>query len=84
MLIPKPVGRMILVITVAWALILSESFLFFYIIRPTAPNIHLSLMSEAIKVSSVASLAILWVAVLYGLERFLFRPLAPSREPASS
>lgn len=73
-----------LVITVAWALILSESFLFFFIIRPTGPNIHLKVTAEILKVSSVASLAVLWVVVLYGLERFLFRPLAADSEPASS
>lgn len=71
---------MMLVITVAWMLILSESFLFFFVIRPTAPNIHESVSSAILKVGSVALLAVVWVVVLYGLERLLFRPFGHSAE----
>jgi hypothetical protein len=67
------IGRMMVVITVAWFLILSESYLFFFVIRPTAPNIHLSLISAVLKVGSVAFLAVLWVVVLFVLEYRFFR-----------
>ena len=69
----RPLAKMMAVITVAWALILSESYLFFFVIRPTAPNIHLSITSEILKVGSVGLLAVFWVVVLYVMERRLFR-----------
>ena len=64
---------MMLAITVAWLLILSESYVFFLVIRPTAPNIHVSVFSEVLKVGSLVILAVLWVVVLFALEYFLFR-----------
>jgi hypothetical protein len=64
---------MMLVITAAWLLILSEAYLFFFVIRPTAPNIHESIVSAVLKIGSVALLAVLWVVVLFALEYFLFR-----------
>ncbi len=72
-MISSPVAKMMVVITVAWLLILSESYLFFDVIRPTAPNIHESILSLLLKVPSVAMLAVIWVAVLYVLEVRLFR-----------
>jgi hypothetical protein len=65
--------RMMFVITIAWFLILSESYVFFLVIRPTAPNIHEGVFSEVLKIGSVAMLAVLWVVVLFALERSLFR-----------
>jgi hypothetical protein len=64
---------MMLVITVAWLLILSESYIFLLVIRPTAPNIHESVVSAALKIGSIAMLAVLWVVVLFALEYLLFR-----------
>ncbi|MDA4136355.1 MAG: hypothetical protein OK449_05065 [Thaumarchaeota archaeon] len=72
-MIGRSVGRMMLVITVAWLLILSESYVFFFVIRPTAPNIHESVISAVLKISSFGALAVLWVVVLFSLEYFLFR-----------
>lgn len=69
----KPVQKLLVIITVAWLLILSESYAFFYIIRPTAPNIHESVFSAALKIGSVGSLIVIWVAVLFSLEYFFFR-----------
>ena len=65
--------RMMFVITVAWFLILSESYLFFFVIRPSLPNIHESIGSSVLKIGSIAVLALLWVVVLFALEYFLFR-----------
>jgi hypothetical protein len=65
--------RMMCVITVAWFLILSESYIFFFVVRPTLPNIHESVVSSVLKISSIAVLALLWVVVLFALEYFLFR-----------
>jgi hypothetical protein len=65
--------RMMFVITVAWFLILSESYLFFFVIRPSLPNIHESIVSSVLKIGSIAVLALLWVVVLFALEYFLFR-----------
>jgi len=62
-----------IVITAAWLLILSESYLFFFVIRPTAPNIHESIISATLKISFIAMLAVLWVGVLFALEYLLFR-----------
>jgi hypothetical protein len=64
---------MMFVITVAWFLILSESYLFFFVIRPSLPNIHESIVSSVLKIGSIAVLALLWVVVLFALEYFLFR-----------
>jgi hypothetical protein len=71
-LISTPIRKMMVVITVAWALILSESYLFFSLIRPTAPNIHESIVSEVLKIGSIAMLAVLWIVVLFALEYLLF------------
>ena len=65
--------RIMFVITAAWILILSESYFFFFVIRPTAPNIHQSIVSAVLKIGSIAMLAVLWVVVLFALEYFLFR-----------
>jgi len=72
-LIGRSVMRMMFVITVAWFLILSESYLFFFVIRPSLPNIHESIVSSVLKIGSIAVLALLWVVVLFALEYFLFR-----------
>lgn len=72
-MITGSIPRMMLVITAAWLLILSEAYLFFFVIRPTAPNIHESIVSAVLKIGSVALLAVLWVVVLFALEYFLFR-----------
>jgi hypothetical protein len=71
-MISSSATRMMAVITAAWFLILGESYLFFFVIRPTLPNIHENITSAVVKIGSVAMLGVLWVVVLFALETLLF------------
>jgi len=52
-------------VTVTWVLLLGETFLFFGVIRPLAPNIHESISSAALKVGAIVGLIVLWGVVMF-------------------
>jgi hypothetical protein len=75
-----------LIITVVWILIMGESYLLFFVIRPTGPNIHGSVSSALLKISSTIVLGVIWVAVMFALENFLFRrtPVGGSKKSSGT
>lgn len=60
---------MLLVITASWLLILGETYVFFVVVRPLGPAIHLVgwVPSTILKIGLTAGLGILWVAVMFGI-----------------
>ncbi len=64
----KNVYGLMLIVTVAWLLILAESYLFIAVIRPLGPPIHSFVPSSALKVILTAGLAVLWVTVMFALD----------------
>lgn len=72
-IVSKQLGRLMVLMVVAWGLILTEGSIFFFVIRPTLPNIHKNFVSSVLKISSVGLFAIVWVAVLFSLEYLFFR-----------
>lgn len=60
---------LMLIMTVAWLLILAESYVFVAVIRPLGPSIHFwFLPSTLTKISLTAGLGVLWVAVMFSLD----------------
>ena len=63
---------LMLIVTVAWFLILAESYLFIAVIRPLGPPIHAGFLpSTVLKAILTGGLAALWVAVMFTLD-FLY------------
>jgi hypothetical protein len=67
----KNVYGLMLIVTVAWLLILGESYLFIAVIRPLGPPIHSFVPSSVLKIILTVGLAVLWVAVMFALD-FLY------------
>jgi len=73
-----------LMVTATWGLLLAETFVFFGVIRPLAPNIHDSVFSAALKVGAVLGLLVVWGVVMFLLRtsyarRVGRRPSAPAQ-----
>jgi hypothetical protein len=66
-------SRLTLIVTATWGLLLGESYFFFGIIRPLAPNIHESIFSAGLKVTATVALIIVWALVMFVLERYYVR-----------
>ena len=64
---------LMVIVTVAWLLILVESYLFFAVIRPLGPAIHLYGPSSVVKILLTAGLAAIWVAVMFALDSLYAR-----------
>ena len=66
---------LMLIVTVAWLLILAESYLFIAVIRPLGPPIRAGFLpSTVLKAILTGGLAALWVAVMFTLD-FLYTRL---------
>jgi hypothetical protein len=60
---------LMLIVTVAWLLILAESYVFIAVIRPLGPPIRAGFLpSTALKGILTGGLAALWVAVMFALD----------------
>ena len=74
---------LILMVTATWVLLLAETFMFFGVIRPLAPNIHESASSAALKVGAIIGLLVVWGVAMFFLRTSYVRRVArPSRAPA--
>ena len=63
---------LMLIVTVAWLLILAESYLFIAVIRPLGPDIHIGPVPSTItKILLTGGLGVLWVGVMFTLD-FLY------------
>ena len=64
----KRIYGLLVIVTVAWLLILGESYFFIVIVRPLGPPLHLAdLPSTVLKVLITAGLGILWVGVMFAM-----------------
>lgn len=72
-----------LIMTVAWLLILAESYVFIAVIRPLGPPIHPSYVpSSLLKLILTAGLGVLWVAVMFAFD-WLYSRWKRTPTPAS-
>ena len=65
-------------VTATWVLLLAETFVFFGVIRPLAPNIHESMFSSVLKVGAIVGLLLVW-----GVAMFFMRTAYVRRAHAS-
>jgi hypothetical protein len=79
----RAVPALMLMVTATWALLLAETFLFFAVVRPLAPNIHESDFSAGLKIGAVVGLLAVWGIAMFLLERlYVRRVVLASAEPA--
>jgi hypothetical protein len=79
----KSIYGLLVIVTVAWLLILGESYLFIVVVRPLGPPLHVAdLPSTALKVLITAGLGMLWVGVMFAMDslhtRFTKTPTSAS------
>ncbi len=68
-----------LMVTATWVLLLGETFVFFGVIRPLAPNIHESMTSSVLKVGAIIGLLVVWgVAMFFMRTAYVRRAQHPS------
>ncbi|MDA4136576.1 MAG: hypothetical protein OK449_06240 [Thaumarchaeota archaeon] len=72
-MIGKNIYGLILIVTIAWLLILVESYVFIVVIRPLGPPIHSPVPSSVLKVVLTAGLGGLWVGVMFALDALYSR-----------
>jgi len=70
-------SKLFLIVSLTWVLLLGETFLFFEVIRPLAPNIHESVFSASLKVTATILLFVLWAAAMFAMERYYVRSTRP-------
>ena len=76
---------LMLMVTVTWVLLLAETFIFFGVIRPLAPNIHESTLSAVLKVGAIIGLLVVWGVAMFFLRTSYARRVAhPSPGPAKA
>jgi hypothetical protein len=77
------ISGLAMMITATWLLLLAETFIFFGVIRPLAPNIHESVTSAILKIGAIIFIFVVWVVVMFVLRSFYVRRVAlPSGPPA--
>ncbi len=65
----KSIYGLVVIVTVAWLLILGESYFFIFVVRPLGPPLHLAdLPSYVLKVVLTAGLGVLWVGVMFVMD----------------
>ncbi len=77
-----------MIVVVAWLLIIGESYIFFAVIRPLGPALHVGLrykfLSSLLKILGTLGLAVGWVAVMLALRDALVRAKFPRKTPSAS
>ena len=79
----KSIYGLLVIVTVAWLLILGESYFFIVVVRPLGPPLHVAdLPSTVLKVLFTAGLGVLWVGVMFAMDslhtRFTKTPTSSS------
>ncbi|MDA4134661.1 MAG: hypothetical protein OK441_03725 [Thaumarchaeota archaeon] len=79
----KSIYGLLVIATVAWLLIIGESYFFIAVVRPLGPPLHLAdLPSTVLKVLITAGLGFLWVGVMFVMDslhsRFTKTPTSAS------
>jgi len=66
--------RLLGVVTVAWLLIIGETYFFVAVVRPLGPGIHLGDLPSAVaKVILTAGLGVVWVVVMFVMDSLYTR-----------
>jgi len=79
----KSLYGLVVIVSVAWLLIIGESYFFIVVVRPLGPNIHSGFIPSSVtKVLLTAGLGVLWVAVMFVLDslhsKFMRTPTSAS------
>ena len=73
---------------VAWLLIIGESYVFFAVIRPLGPPLHiafrLSILSSVLKILGTIGLIAGWIVAMLALREILIRSKLARKIPISS
>jgi hypothetical protein len=84
----KTVYSLMIMIIVAWLLIIVESYIFFGVIRPLGPALHVGLrlmfLSSLLKIVGTAGLGLGWVGAMLALRAVLVRSKLTRKTPTSS
>jgi hypothetical protein len=84
----RSVSALFIMCVVAWLLIVGESYVFFAVIRPLGPPLHigfrLSFLSSVLKILGTAGLIVGWIAAMLALRAFLFQFKLARKIPISS
>jgi len=63
------------IVTVAWLLVVGESYFFIAVVRPLGPTIHAGFIPSSVaKIILTAGLGLLWVGVMFVLDTLYTRP----------
>lgn len=61
--------RLMGLIAIAWLLILGETYVFIFVIRPLGPQLHVGDVPSAVtKITLTAGLGVLWVVVMLAMD----------------
>ena len=70
----RSIYGLLVIVTVAWLLILGETYFFIAVVRPLGPPLHLAdLPSTILKITLTAGLAVLWVGVMFVMDSLYTR-----------
>ena len=84
----KTSNALMILIVIAWLLIIGESYIFFAVIRPLGPALHigfrLSFLSSILKILGTAGLAFGWVGIMLAIRAILIKSKVRGKTPISS
>ena len=79
---------LMIMMIVAWLLIIIESYIFFAVIRPLGPALHIGLrldfLSSLLKILGTAGLLLGWVGVMLAFRAVFVRSKVQRKTPISS
>ncbi|MDA4117494.1 MAG: hypothetical protein OK455_04035 [Thaumarchaeota archaeon] len=68
---------LLLIVTITWILTLAESYVFFGVVRPLAPNIHESAASALLKIAATIVLVLVWAGAMVYMRSVFMRRARP-------
>ncbi len=84
----KSLYALMIMMVVAWLLIIIESYIFFAVIRPLGPALHLGFrimfLSSILKILGTAGLFLGWVGVMLAFRAIFVRSKVQRKTPISS
>lgn len=65
----RNVYGLLLIVTLAWVLVLAESYIFIAVIRPLGPPLHeADIPSSLLKILLTVCLGVLWISVMFAFD----------------
>ena len=84
----KSVYALMIMSVVAWLLIIGESYVFFAVIRPLGPALHigfrLAFLSSVLKILGTIGLIVGWIVAMLALRALLIRSKLTGKIPIAS